>query len=64
MTGWRCECGDRNRDDEAFCYRCGACGPDDAADQATAREDADSERAFQYEKAEGLLPDFDGRVDR
>jgi hypothetical protein len=24
--GWRCECGDLNRDHEAFCYRCGA-GP-------------------------------------
>jgi hypothetical protein len=21
---WRCECGDLNRDHEAFCYRCGA----------------------------------------
>jgi hypothetical protein len=27
---WRCECGDLNRDHEAFCYRCGAGQPESA----------------------------------
>ncbi len=31
MTDWRCECGDLNREHEAFCYRCGAGSPEDAA---------------------------------
>lgn len=26
---WRCECGDLNGLHEAFCYRCGACQPED-----------------------------------
>lgn len=30
VSDWRCECGDLNRDHEAFCFRCGAGKPDDA----------------------------------
>jgi hypothetical protein len=28
---WRCECGDLNREHEAFCYRCGAGAPEECA---------------------------------
>ena len=37
-TGWRCECGDLNGLHEAFCYRCGACSPEDA-DEAKVYDD-------------------------
>jgi hypothetical protein len=30
-SDWRCECGDLNRDHEAFCYRCGAGQPEEGA---------------------------------
>lgn len=33
--GWRCECGDLNGEHEAFCYRCGACGPEVPSQVAT-----------------------------
>jgi hypothetical protein len=32
---WRCECGDLNRDHEAFCYRCGAGRLDPEGDESS-----------------------------
>lgn len=32
---WTCECGDQNGLHEAFCYRCGACQPDEGEHECT-----------------------------